>query len=121
MPCQMILNTCAVLAILFGQHRPCGSEIVTDRYKLVVVLSQYVFVHLQAILMSMCLQGMVDEVIMEKQGRKIRRVKNYHIHVMFHTHIKCGGCMFFPSVPLFSLFIFLLFGLSSYIVHMCAL
>lgn len=32
------------------------------------------FLHLQAILMSMCLQSMVDELIMKKQGKKIKKV-----------------------------------------------
>lgn len=34
----------------------------------------FVLVCLQAILISMCLQGMVDELIMKKDGKKIKRV-----------------------------------------------
>ena len=32
----------------------------------------------QAILMSMCLQGMVDELIMKKEGRRVKRVSYYY-------------------------------------------
>ena len=42
---------------------------------------QCFFLYIQAILMSMCLQSMVDELISQKQGRKIKRVSQKCIFV----------------------------------------
>jgi len=40
---------------------------------------------MQAILISMCLQGMVDELIMKKEGRKIMRVTK-RLLLLFIAH-----------------------------------
>ena len=43
--------------------------------------SYCMFVFLKAILMSMCLQGMVEELIMKKQGKKIKKVGLIHTSI----------------------------------------
>lgn len=49
---------------------PAGGNGVSQKQKVIFI----VFSTLQAILMSMCLQGMVEELIMKKQGKKIKKV-----------------------------------------------
>ena len=42
---------------------------------ILLVIMIFYYNYFQAILMSMCLQGMVDELIMKKQGKRLKRVR----------------------------------------------
>jgi len=55
-------------------------------------------VWLQAILISMCLQGIVDELIMKKEGRKIMKVDYcYFLLAPFVPFVSYSFCLFFKN------------------------